>query len=82
VITDYDAELFVIAALVRGNKRRAGFNVAREGWKHGHIRLIVAEQKREHAQNTAPEIRLLDYRNLRWILKSIRRSRRDLPLRS
>jgi uncharacterized protein YbaP (TraB family) len=68
-MSDIDSELVLLDALVRGDKRRDDFNATRTGWKHGDIGPIAAEQKREREQNMGAEIRLLDYRNLRWISK-------------
>jgi uncharacterized protein YbaP (TraB family) len=68
-MADIDAELVLLDALVRGDKRRDDFNATRAGWKHGEIGPMAAEQKREREQNMGAEIRLLDYRNLRWVPK-------------
>ncbi len=68
-MADIDAEILLLDTLVRGDKRRDDFNATRDGWKHGDIGPIVAEQKRERELNPGAEIRLLDYRNLRWIPK-------------
>lgn len=68
-MADIDAELLLLDALVRGDKRRDDFNATRDGWKHGNIGPILAEEKRERDMNTGAQIRLLDYRNLRWIPK-------------
>lgn len=68
-MADIDAELILLDALVRGDKRRDDFNATREGWKHGDLGPMEAEMKRERTQNPGAEIRLLDYRNLRWMRK-------------
>lgn len=68
-MADIDAELVLLDALVRGDKRRDDFNATRAGWKRGDLGPIEVEMKRERAQNPGAEMRLLDYRNLRWIRK-------------
>jgi uncharacterized protein YbaP (TraB family) len=68
-MADIDAELLLLDTLVRGDKRRDDFNTTRAGWKHGDVGPMLAEEKRERDLNPGSEIRLLDYRNLRWIPK-------------
>ncbi|MDQ3545680.1 MAG: TraB/GumN family protein [Verrucomicrobiota bacterium] len=78
-MADIDAELMLLDALVRGDKRRDDFNAVRAGWKRGDVGPIVAEQKRERAINLGAQIRLLDYRNLRWIPKIERAMKSGVP---
>jgi uncharacterized protein YbaP (TraB family) len=59
----------LLDALVKGDKRRDDFNQLRDAWKHGDIAKLVALEKRDRDLNLGAEIRLLDYRNLRWIKK-------------
>ena len=68
-MADIDAELILLDAVVRGDKRKADYNATRDGWKHGDLAPMLAEEKRERDLNLGAEIRLLDYRNLRWIPK-------------
>ena len=68
-MADIDAELILLDALVRGDKRRDDFNATRDGWKHGDTAAMLAEEKRARDLNPGAEMRLLDYRNLRWIPK-------------
>ena len=68
-MADIDAELILLDALVRGDKRRDNFNATRDGWKHGDTAAMLADGKRERDLNPGAEMRLLDYRNLRWIPK-------------
>ncbi len=68
-MADIDAELMLLDALVRGDKRRDDFNQIRAAWKHGDTSAIEAESNRSRAMNPGAEMRLLDYRNLRWIPK-------------
>lgn len=68
-MADIDAELMLLDALVRGDQRREDFNLMRDAWKHGDIEKMAALQKRERDLNLGGDIRLLDYRNLRWIRK-------------
>jgi uncharacterized protein len=68
-MADIDAELLLLDALVRGDKRRDDFNAMRGGWKHGDTGAMLAEDKRVRDINPGGEMRLLDYRNLRWIPK-------------
>jgi len=68
-MADIDSELMLLDALVRGDQRRDDFNQMRDAWKHGDVNKLVSLDKRERALNPGEEIRLLDYRNLRWIPK-------------
>ena len=68
-MADIDAEIMLLDALVKGDKRRDDFNQLRDAWKHGDIAKLVALEKRDRDLNLGAEIRLLDYRNLRWIKK-------------
>ena len=68
-MADIDAELMLLDALVRGDQRRDDFNQMRDAWKRGDIEKMAALQKRERDLNLGGEMRLLDYRNLRWIRK-------------
>ena len=68
-MADIDAELILLDALVRGDKRKGDYNATRDGWKHGDLARMLADEKRERDLNLGAEIRLLDYRNLRWVPK-------------
>lgn len=68
-MSDIDAELILLDALVRGDKRREDFEAMRKGWKVGDLSPMENLMKRERDQNLGAELRLLDYRNLRWIPK-------------
>ena len=68
-MADIDAELLLLDALVRGDKRLDDFNQLRDAWKQADVERMVALDKRERDLNPGAEIRLLDYRNLRWIRK-------------
>ena len=68
-MADIDAELILLDALVRGDKRRDDYKAMRDGWKRGDLSPIEAQMKRERALNLGGELRLLDYRNLRWVPK-------------
>lgn len=68
-MSDIDAELILLDALVRGDKRKDDYNAMRDGWKRGDMAAMLAEEKRERDLNPGAEMRLLDYRNLRWIPK-------------
>jgi uncharacterized protein len=64
---DINSEILLLDTLVRGDKRRDDFNAQRAGWKRGDLAPVLAEHKRHLEQNLVAELRLLDYRNLRWI---------------
>ena len=69
-MADIDSELILLDALVRGDKRREDYNQVRDAWRHGDAdTTAVALEKRDRDLNQGGEIRLLDYRNLRWIPK-------------
>ena len=68
-MADIDAEILLLDTLVRGDKRRDDYKVVRTAWRHGETGPIIAEQERTRNQNLGAELRLLDYRNLRWIRK-------------
>ncbi len=68
-MADIDAELVLLDALVRGDKRKDDFNAMRAGWKHGDLGPMLADETRQRKLNPGAEMRLLDYRNLRWIPK-------------
>jgi uncharacterized protein YbaP (TraB family) len=78
-MADIDAELILLDALVRGDKRRDDFNAMRAGWKKGDTGPILAEDKRVRDENLGAEIRLLDYRNLRWIPKIVTLIKSGVP---
>lgn len=66
-MADIDAELMLLDALVRGDKRRDDIDQMRDAWKRGDVARMIALDKRERDLNPGGAIRLLDYRNLRWI---------------
>ncbi len=68
-MADIDAELILLDSLVRGDQRRNDFDATRAGWKHGDTGAMLAEENRERKLNPGAEMRLLDYRNMRWIPK-------------
>lgn len=68
-MADIDAELVLLDALVRGDQRRDDFNSTRAGWRRGEIGALMTEENRQRKLNPGFEMRLLDYRNLRWIPK-------------
>ena len=68
-MADIDAELILLDSLVRGDQRRDDFNATRAGWRHGDIGALLVEESRQRKLNPGAEMRLLDYRNLRWIPK-------------
>jgi len=68
-MADIDAELMLLDALVRGDKRRDDYDQLRDAWKRGDVAKLIALDKRERDLNPGSELRLLDYRNLRWIPK-------------
>ena len=78
-MADIDAELLLLDALVRGDKRRDDFNATRAGWRHGDMGAMLAEGKRVRDLNPGGEIRLLDYRNLRWIPKIVTLIKSGVP---
>lgn len=66
-MSDMDAELLLLDTMVQGDKRKDTFNATRAAWKKGDIGPIAAELERSRKLNMGGELRLLDYRNLRWI---------------
>ena len=68
-MADIDAELILLDALVRGDQRRDDYNAMRAAWRRGDIGAMLAEDSRQRKLNPGAEMRLLDYRNLRWIPK-------------
>jgi uncharacterized protein YbaP (TraB family) len=66
---DIDAELLLLDALVRGDKRRDDYNAMRAAWRHGDVATIAAIEERVRNLNYRGELRLLDFRNLHWIRK-------------
>jgi len=78
-MSDIDAELILLDSLVRGDKRRDDYEASRAGWKKGDLGPMMAEAKRERDQNLGAELRLLDYRNLRWIPKIVGLIKSGIP---
>jgi hypothetical protein len=70
-MADIDAELTLLDTMVRGDKRRDDFDKMRAGWKRGDVGPILEEDARSRKLNLGGEIRLLDYRNLRWIKRIV-----------
>ena len=68
-MADIDGELILLDALVRGDQRKDDFNAMRAGWKHGDMAAMLEDENRQRKLNPGAEMRLLDYRNLRWIPK-------------
>lgn len=66
-MADMDAEIMLLDALVKGDKRRDEFNEVRAAWRRGDVAAIAAHEERDRKQNPGASLRLLDYRNLRWI---------------
>lgn len=78
-MADIDAELVLLDTLVRGDKRRDDYKAMRDGWKKGDLAPLEAELKRSREMNLGGEIRLLDYRNLRWLPKIIGAIKSGVP---
>ncbi|MEO8439068.1 MAG: TraB/GumN family protein [Spartobacteria bacterium] len=78
-MADIDAELLLLDTLVRGDKRKQVYEAMREGWKRGDLAPMEAEMKRSRDLNLGGEIRLLDYRNLRWIPKIVGAIKSGVP---
>ena len=66
-MSDIDAELTLLDTMVSGDKRRDDFDKIRAAWKRGDLGPILEDEQRSRKLNLGGEIRLLDYRNLRWI---------------
>jgi uncharacterized protein YbaP (TraB family) len=66
-MSDIDSELILLDTMVRGDKRRDDFNKVRAAWKKGDLGPIAADEERFRKLNLGASLRLLDYRNLRWI---------------
>ncbi len=66
-MADMDAEIMLLDALVKGDKRRDEFNELRAAWKRGDVAAVAERTERDRKQNLGASLRLLDYRNLRWI---------------
>jgi uncharacterized protein YbaP (TraB family) len=66
-MADIDAELTLLDTMVRGDKRRDDYNRVRAAWKTGDLGPIAAEGERSRRLNLGGELRLLDFRNLRWM---------------
>jgi uncharacterized protein YbaP (TraB family) len=66
-MADIDAELLLLDSMVHGPKLEQIGKEARAAWRVGDIGPIAAEEARERQLNIGANIRLLDYRNLRWI---------------
>ena len=78
-MADIDAELILLDSLVRGDQRRNDFNALRAGWKKGDIGPMMADENRSRGLNPGAELRLLDYRNLRWIPKIVGLIKSGIP---
>ena len=59
----------LLDSIVRGDQRRDDFNGMRAAWRRGDTAGMLVEDSRQRKLNPGFEIRLLDYRNLRWIPK-------------
>jgi len=70
-MSDIDSELTLLDTMVRGDKRRDDYNALRAAWKHGDLGPILADEERSRKLNLGGELRLLDYRNLRWMKKIV-----------
>ncbi len=68
-MNDINAEILLLDALVRGDKRRDDFNQMHDAWRKGDVAQLVALENRERKLNYLGELRLLDERNARWIPK-------------
>ena len=79
-MADIDAELVLLDAVVQGDKRRETFNRERAAWKRGDIGPIAEELARTRKLNLGAEIRLLDYRNLRWVKRIEAEIKKGQPL--
>lgn len=71
-MADVDAEVILLDSLVRGDKRRDDFNATRDGWKHGDMAAMLAEEKRERDQKRNPDV---DRRRDGTLLRSEQRDR-------
>ncbi|MBA3883214.1 MAG: TraB/GumN family protein [Chthoniobacterales bacterium] len=63
---DIDAELMLVDSMVHGPKNKAQMEQVTAAWKRGDLGPPTAEVARSRQLNLGAEIRLLDYRNLRW----------------
>ncbi len=78
-MSDIDAELTLLDAMVRGDKRRDDYNTIRAAWKRGDLGPILADEERSRKLNLGGEIRLLDYRNLRWMKRIVAEIQSGVP---
>ena len=68
-MSDIEAELMLLDAIVRGDKRRDDYNQMRDAWKKGDIDKMWELALRERKLNPGAEARLLDMRNVKWVPK-------------
>ena len=78
-MSDIDAELTLLDTMVRGDKRRQEFETLRAAWKRGDIGPILADEERSRKLNLGGELRLLDYRNLRWMKRIVAEIQGGVP---
>jgi len=65
-MADLDAELLLLDSMLNGPKNLAQMKAVTAAWKRGDLGPLTAEVARSRQLNLGGEIRLLDYRNLRW----------------
>lgn len=65
-MADIDAELVLLDSMVNGPKKKEESREVRAAWRRGDLGPLIAAVARSRQLNLGAEIRLLDYRNLRW----------------
>ncbi len=65
-MADIDAELLLLDSMINGPKNLATMKAVTAAWKRGDLGPLTAEMARSRQLNLGGELRLLDYRNLRW----------------
>ncbi len=65
-MADIDAELMLADSMLHAPKNEAVMKGVTAAWKRGDLAPLTAEVARSRELNLGAEIRLLDYRTLRW----------------
>lgn len=79
-MADVDAELLLLDSMLNGPKKVKESKAIRAAWRRGDLGPLMAEEARDRQVNLGANIRLLDYRNLRWMKRIDAEIKKGTPL--
>jgi uncharacterized protein len=78
-MNDTDSEIILLDALIRGDKRREDYDETRAAWKRGDTATMWAKEQRFRNESPHADMRLLDFRNAKWLPRIEREMKSGKP---